>query len=95
MTRPDLPLAILLAIAVALLLTTAGPAMDTWLSQTQAADITAAQQRQQQAQERAFARLRAHLVAQCGNGVPTVRADAIAHMANAPITCTLRTPRGR
>ena len=95
MTRPDLPLAILLAIAVALLLTTAGPAMDSWLSQTQAADIAAAQQRQQQAQERAFARLRAHQVALCGNGVPTVRADVIDHVANAPITCTLRTPRGR
>lgn len=79
-----------LAAIIAGTLAMAGPALDQWLSQSQAADLAAAQQRQAQAEDRALARLQRRLQVDCGNGVAVVTDTQPRR-----IVCGLRQPRGR
>jgi hypothetical protein len=87
-TRTEWLCAAALAAIFALVLGSAGPALDQSLSQSQEADLAAAQQRQQQLEERALATLRTRIAAICGNGVPVIEDDGT-------VRCGRRTPRGR
>lgn len=84
--KTDIALTTLTVAAVVGVLAFAGPALDNWLTQSQAADLAAAQQRQQLDEERALQKMRRMLAQACGNGYPVISASNT-------VQCATRSPR--